>query len=144
MLLLCMLAIVACGRETTKQETFVNNGILYSKSNQKPFTGYLVGKGREGYRRQVCTYKKKYKNGILDGTSKYWYKNGQLESTIPYKKGKIEGIALRYWPNGEKRARIHYKGGMRGGDQGEIFWDRKGKKIKEKETSYDDLPIEHW
>jgi antitoxin component YwqK of YwqJK toxin-antitoxin module len=93
----------------------------------KPFTGIVVGKGREAYHQRSLAYEKAYVNGLQDGVTKYWYANGQVESVVPYKAGKIDGIVMRYYPDGKKRSKIHYVGGLRGGDQGEAFWSPDGK-----------------
>ena len=37
---------------------------------------------------------------------------------------------MRYYPNGKPKARIHFVDGMRGGLKGEMFWDEKGRQVK--------------
>ena len=124
---LMILMIVACQTEIHKSETVVRHGVVYQKGHKKPFTGFVVGRGREDYRAQMCRYKKQYKDGLLHGTSTYWYSNGNLESEEPYKNGQINGTVNRYHNNGKMKARIPMKNGLRGGGSGEMFWDRKGK-----------------
>lgn len=122
--------IFSCTSEIPIQEVRVKRGIIYQKGNEEPFTGFIVGNSREGYRDQKCRYKKQYKDGILDGRSEFFYPNGKLESTEPYKNGELHGIVTRYHDNGKIRARIHFVDGLRGGDKGEMFWDKDGKKIR--------------
>ena len=68
---LMILMIVACQTEINKSETVVRHGVVYQKGHKKPFTGFVVGRGREDYRAQMCRYKKQYKDGLLHGTSTY-------------------------------------------------------------------------
>ncbi|MCP3954796.1 MAG: hypothetical protein GY697_21630 [Desulfobacterales bacterium] len=73
-------------------------------------------------------HKKKYKKGIRHGDTKFWYRNGKLESVEPYSDGKINGILTRYHENGKIKARIHIVNDRRGGSKGEQFWDKNDKK----------------
>lgn len=125
--ILCVFMLLACQAEIPKKETTVRRGIVYQKGEKEPFTGYVVGKAREDYRSQTCRYKKQYKDGKLDGTSKFWYPNGQLESVEPYQNGELNGDVIRYHDNGQMKARIPMRNGMRSGGGGELFWDKHGK-----------------
>lgn len=129
-LLLMMATVMGCDREVVEHETILRNGLLYIKGGANPFTGFVIGKSREGYRTQTCTFKKEYKEGVLDGISSFYYPNGKLESKVPYQAGEIHGYFVRYWDNGRPHSRIHFFQGQRGGAKGEMFWDRKGKKIR--------------
>lgn len=124
-----VLFILACTREIPIQEVRVKQGVVYQKGDEDPYSGFIVGKGSEGYRNQKCQFKKQYKDGVLNGRSKFFYPNGKLESIEPYKNGELHGIVTRYYDNGKIRARIHVVDGLRGGDKGEMFWDKYGKKI---------------
>lgn len=128
----CFLAlfILSCTSEIPIQEVRVKRGIVYQKGAEKPFTGYVIGKSSEGYRDQKCRYKKQFKDGVLNGRSEFFYPNGKLESVEPYNDGELNGIVTRYYDNGKIRARIHFVGGLRGGDKGEMFWGKDGKRIK--------------
>lgn len=123
---LLVLAICSCTSEISEPETFHRNGLVYKKGREEPFTGFVVGRVREGYRPQIYRYKKEYEDGILNGMSKFWYPNGQLESVEPYVNGKIHGVVTRYYDTGQIRALLHFAKGMRGGIKGEMFWDKKG------------------
>lgn len=125
-----IIMIFACGAEVHKSGTIIRKGIVYQKGEEKPFTGFVVGKGREGYRRQIYRYKKQYKDGSLNGICKFWYPNGQLESVESYKNGQLNGNVIRYYRNGQMKARIPMQNGMRSGGAGELFWDKRGKLIK--------------
>lgn len=127
---LTILMILGCQAEITKSEMVVRRGVVYQNGEEKPFSGYIVGRAREGYRPQIYHYKKRYKDGLLNGMTKFWYPNGKLESVEPYVDGKINGNVIRYYRNGQMKARIPMKNGMRSGGAGELFWDKNGKLIK--------------
>lgn len=128
--LLTILMIFGCRAEIPRSEIVVRRGVVYQKGDENPFSGYVVGRAREGYRPQIYRYKKQYKDGILNGMSQFWYPNGKLESVEPYANGKINGDVIRYYRNGQMKARIPMKNGMRSGGAGELFWDKNGKLIK--------------
>ena len=122
-----VLMIIACQAQIPKSETIIRQGVVYQKDEDRPFTGFVTGRGREDYRTQICRYEKQYKNGILNGTCKFWYPNGKLESVEPYKSGQINGSVIRYYDNGQMKARIPIRNGVRAGSAGEFFWDKNGK-----------------
>ncbi len=128
----CLFAffILSCTSEIPIKEVRVKHGVVYQKGADEPFTGFVVGKSSEGYRNQKCRFKKEYKNGVLNGRSEFYYPNGKLESIEPYQNGELDGIVTRYYDNGKIRARIHFVGGLRGGEKGEVFWDKNGKRIR--------------
>lgn len=122
--------LTACTAEIDESETVTLGDRLYRRGSDEPFTGIVRGEGREGYRRQTCTFEKHYEDGILEGRSQYWYENGKLESIVPYQNGKIHGVVTRYHENGHIKARIHFVEGLRGGSKGEAFWDEDGKRVR--------------
>jgi antitoxin component YwqK of YwqJK toxin-antitoxin module len=134
MLLLTFLAglvaftVSGCTREVPKEQTYLRNGVLYEVGKNKPFSGYVVGKGREGYRAKRLRYRKKYKDGLRNGDTRFWYAHGQLESVEPYHNGKINGMVARYYENGQIKTYIHLVNGERGGYKGEMFWQKNGRK----------------
>ena len=130
LLLGLLFLISACTPKVDQSEIIMRDNIVYLKGHHEPFSGIVVGKGKEDYRKFVSTYEKHYKNGLLNGDSKYWYENGKLESRVPYKMGEINGIVTRYYENGKVKARIHFVDGLRGGEKGEMFWDENGKRVK--------------
>lgn len=125
-LLLILILICACDSEIQKSDTVLMDGLVYQKTEKEPYTGFVLGKERKGGRGKVYSYKKQYKDGILNGKTQYFFKNGKLESSIPYKNGKIHGMVATYYDNGQIKSRIHFINGQRGGSKGEIFWDRDG------------------
>jgi hypothetical protein len=125
-----MSGLTACDNEVSARDTVSRDGVLFLKGDDDPFSGFVVGKSSEGYRTQTCTFRKEYKDGILEGVTSFWYLNGKLESTTPYKDGKAHGYMIRYWDNGKPKSRIHFQNGLRGGTRGEMFWDRSGRKVR--------------
>jgi antitoxin component YwqK of YwqJK toxin-antitoxin module len=123
------LALAACTVEVEERGTVEREGLLYEMGAEHPFTGIVNGRGREDYRTRIYDFEKRYKDGMLDGETVFFYPNGKIESKVPYKKGKINGFLMRYWPNGKPKARIHFVDGLRGGLKGEMFWDEKGHQI---------------
>jgi antitoxin component YwqK of YwqJK toxin-antitoxin module len=128
--LMLSVALVACSQEIPTSQTIFKNGRIYHAEDMKPFTGYVVGETRGGYRNEVCSYKKKYKEGIQNGVTKYWYPDGTLESVEPYKDGRIDGIVIRYYPSGRLKARFHLVNGERGGEKGEAYYGPDGELIR--------------
>jgi antitoxin component YwqK of YwqJK toxin-antitoxin module len=127
LLLLLSLLLVGCSAEIDASEAIERSGVMYRMGSQKPFTGVVAGRGRnEGYRNYTYTYKKEYKNGILEGRSYFYYLEGQVESIEPYKEGVLNGVVTQYYPNGQLKARIHFVDGFRGGEKGEMFWQADG------------------
>jgi len=124
-----LVSIVSCTREVQERETVERNGILHKMGEDDPFTGIVIGRGREDYRRVAYDFRKEYKNGVLDGETVFLYPSGKLESKVPYKNGVVNGFMMRYWPNGRPKARIHFVDGFRGGLKGEMFWDEDGRQI---------------
>jgi antitoxin component YwqK of YwqJK toxin-antitoxin module len=123
------ISIVSCTQEIQERETVERNGLLYKMGEDNPFTGIVLGRGREDYRREAYDFRKAYKKGVQDGETVFLYPNGKLESKVPYKNGQVSGFMFRYWPNGRPKARIHFVDGFRGGAKGEMFWDEDGHQI---------------
>ena len=127
-ILLSFALIFGCSKEISQTSAVVRNGLIYRNGFNEPFSGYVVGKGKSDFTGPRLAYRKQYKNGKLDGKTKYWYKNGQLESAIPYENGKINGVVTKYYENGQVKARVHLVNGKRGGSKGEMFWYADGRR----------------
>ena len=116
-----------CSSSVPHSETYQRGNRVYRVKTEKPYTGVVVGEDRKNFYHRRLRFEKAYVDGLQDGVTKYWYENGQLESVIPYDNGEIDGIVVRYYQDGKRRSRIHYVRGLRGGDQGEVFWSPDGK-----------------
>ena len=122
---------VSCTRKIDKSHTVMRGGLVYEAGVQEPFSGIVAGKSRrENYRTYPVTFKKSYQNGRLHGKSYFRYENGKIESVEPYQNGLLDGVVTQFYENGQRKARIHFTQGMRGGSEGETFWDENGKRIK--------------
>lgn len=125
-----LLVLLGCSAKVDQSQVISRNGLVRLKATRELYTGYVKGRGREGYRRGRYAYIKHYQNGRLDGLTKFFYDNGKLESVEPYKNGELDGTVTRYYENGQMKARFSIKNGMRGGRSAEFFWDENGKLIK--------------
>lgn len=123
---LFILFSISCTKEISTHSTVVRRGLLYRTGGDSPYTGIVIGKGRETRHTQAMIFRKSYKNGMLNGETYFYYPNGKIESIVPYTNGKIHGALLCYWPNGKPKSRIHFEKGLRGGMGGEMFWDKNG------------------
>ncbi|WP_425250171.1 hypothetical protein HUW70_10710 [Fusobacterium animalis] len=54
----------------------------------------------------------KWQKNILNGTSYFFYENGNLESIISYKKGIINGLATYFYDNRKLKSKILFKNGI--------------------------------
>jgi len=70
-----------------------------------------------------------FKDGKLNGKSKYWYKNGQLEQIVNYKNGVVSGLYRAYWENGSIKQESNWINGIQSGKT--EFWYSNGKKEQE-------------
>ena len=50
-----------------------------------------------------------YKDGKLEGLSKSYYENGNLESEQSYRNGRLDGGAKAYHPNGKLQFAFQYR-----------------------------------
>ena len=83
-------------------------GLLFSKSSNLPFTGYVDG----GCRGMV-------KNGMKDGSWTCDNIHGRLHRKSNYRNGQKHGLWVEYHSNGKLRLKGHYKNGKQDG-----YWFR--------------------
>ncbi len=103
---------------------------FYTKKGKIESTGQMIGKTRIG--KWVYYFSdgktvlsvENYKNGLLDGEYKVFYKSGQLTELSHYKNGKKDGISLRYSDEGVLTENITYKDGIANGYA--IIYDEHG------------------
>lgn len=91
-----------------------------------------------------------YVNNILDGTSYYFYENGNLKQEKTFSKGKLNGWFISYYESGLKKEEIHTSEGIRDGLMKSYFENgalkevrtyEKGKIIKRVQLDYDSLYV---
>ncbi|WP_298370843.1 toxin-antitoxin system YwqK family antitoxin [uncultured Lutibacter sp.] len=83
--------------------------------------GEMKGKNRIGtwlyyYPDKTLMIEENYKNGLLDGTYKSFYKTGKPNEIFNYTAGKLNGNAKRYADNGSILEDLYYKNGKLEGE----------------------------
>jgi antitoxin component YwqK of YwqJK toxin-antitoxin module len=116
-------------KEFTKESNFVdvryftNKGILESQ-------GKMDGKNRIGNwiyyfsDGKTILSNETYKEGLLDGEAKTFYKDGKLAEIAHYKAGKLHGNRIRYSDEGKPTENLTYEAGTMHGPA--IIYDEKG------------------
>ena len=66
-------------------------------------------------------YKSEYKNGKLNGVTKYWDENKNLISEAIYSNGKLHGLWVSYFENGKIKSKVNYYYGSKDGKE-EVFY----------------------
>ncbi len=102
------------------------DGIHYEINTEKPFTGKLLKKYKNGRKRTEGNYK----NGMRQGLATWWHDNGKKEAERNWKDDKQHGVfTLWYHDNGQKMSEVNYKDGNKHG----VFtlWHYSGKKKSE-------------
>ena len=129
-LLLLFIPLVSFGQNRyLESETKGVDGVRVFISNSEPVTG-LVNKIHEGKVRSEYMLKE----GILQGFTRTYYKNGQIYRDYNMKDGKLNGIAKTYYENGQLKSETNYIDGVREGnakgyfENGQLEFDviRKG------------------
>ena len=103
---------------------------FYSLKGKLESEGKMRGKKRTGLWKYYFPDGKSllatenYKEGLLDGVSKTYYKNGKLAEEAHYKMGKLHGKHVRYADTGKTVEQLTYKDGVMDGPA--VFYDEKG------------------
>lgn len=103
-------------------KTFKPNSTLasvnfYTVKGVLESTGTMDGKNRIGTwlyyypDGKTLMIEENYKNGVLDGTYKSFYKTGKVTEILDYTSGKLNGNAKRYADNGVLLDDLNYKNG---------------------------------
>ena len=56
---IALIMLNSCSSQASAENIRVRKGIVYIKSHEEPFTGYLIGESEEGYRRITCSFIKR-------------------------------------------------------------------------------------
>lgn len=104
-------------------EKDVRDGITYREKEKNPFSG-LFGAVIDG---QINHYES-YKNGLLDGESAWFSRNGIKLLSETYSKGKLHGEQKSYYENGKLKSIVKY---LNGKVDGIIAYDSNGKILHE-------------
>ncbi len=87
------------------------NGLIYEVNNEKPFSGKVIKRYKNGQKKKELSYK----DGKKEGITTDWYENGQKKAVYSYKDGKKDGHASVWYEKGQKKGEAHYKDGKREG-----------------------------
>jgi antitoxin component YwqK of YwqJK toxin-antitoxin module len=101
-----MIVTFACSGSVTITEDEIRPDIFYTDMSSRPFTGKCrVVFGDTGLVKEEFIYKQ----GILHGESKAWYKNGKMRRKGYYSQGRISG-KWEFWDiRGNKTVEANYK-----------------------------------
>lgn len=119
---------------------FSNNGIVESE-------GFMIDKERVNTwvyfhkNSKNVMIEEEYKNGVLDGTYKLYYKNKNLTKIEHYKNGKLHGNSKQYSDTGVLTDDLNYENGYLHGAA--IYYEPNGK-IKQKGRYKEDLKVGVW
>ena len=104
------------------------DGLFYEKASEKPFTGTDIEPDRkkaEEENRLGFVMVSPYQDGLLHGTLKVYYPNGDLQEEIVYEKG-ARKISTAYYTGGQKKHHVAFN--AKGVAEGPyIRWYRNGK-----------------
>lgn len=114
-------SVIGICEKVTMNELTERNGLYFKKSSDIPFTGELEGRyqgkmvngKREGLWLTYSLegnlwFKNNYVNGIIDGMSFMYHKNGQLRSKSLYDMG-VEIATEEYNKNGKMRFKLEFE-----------------------------------
>ena len=106
-------------------EDFIEReGRIYDPITNQPYTGPVALRyGNEGLALGHC------RDGLLDGISTSWYRDGRKRSEHTYRRGLLEGLATTWYPNGQTMSQGHYRKGKLEGPW--ISWNEQGKETSE-------------
>lgn len=88
-------------------EGFSNNNIINNESYEGVVNYFDID--------EKLSSKVNYKNGVIDGLKKVFYKTGELQSVVRYKNGKENGVFKTFNKNGKIKTRGRYKNGEKVG-----------------------------
>ena len=153
LVILLLFIFIGCDKIINSNDLILSkeDGLFYEKSNEKPFTGEVIGrvqgkiiKGKredewlEYYVNGSLESKSYYKSGKEEGEAFWYYQNGKLEIKGNYKGGKEEGEFLSYDVNGRVVYKYNYKEGKL---DGEWLHHYENGEVKEKRKYKDDKII---
>ena len=97
---------------------------IYDPKTNHPYTGPVALRyGNEGLALGHC------RDGLLDGISTSWYRDGKKRSEHTYRRGLLEGLATTWYPNGQTMSQGHYRKGKLHGLW--ISWDEQGNETEQ-------------
>lgn len=116
-----LLSLVGCRKEIDISQKQIRNGVVYTVNEDKPFTGKVVGKYKNGQEKLV----ENFKNGKFEGEQVYYYESGQIEEKLSYKDGNPIGVYYEYHRNGEVAYTGEFLNGKKNGEWNRYTEDKK-------------------
>ena len=112
-------------QDVARWEDFIEReGRIYDPKNNHPYTGPVALRyGNEGLALGHC------RDGLLDGISTSWYRDGKKRSEHTYRRGLLEGLATTWYPNGQTMSQGQYRKGKLHGLW--ISWDEQGNETEQ-------------
>ena len=103
----------------------VQSGNLLLDSNKNPFTGIAYNTSSKSDKK---LQESKYLKGLLHGTHKEWWENGNKKFQGRFKSGDKNGRWVGYFENSKIKSEINYKNGIKDGL--ETHWHENGSSIQ--------------
>ena len=112
-------------KDAARWEDFIEReGRIYDPKTNQAYTGPVALRyGNEGLALGHC------RDGLLDGISTSWYRDGKKRSEHTYRRGLLEGLATTWYPNGQPMSQGHYRKGKLDGLW--VSWDERGNETEQ-------------
>ena len=112
-------------QDAARWEDFIEReGRIYDPKTNQAYTGPVALRyGNEGLALGHC------RDGLLDGISTSWYRDGKKRSEHTYRRGLLEGLATTWYPNGQPMSQGHYRKGKLDGLW--VSWDERGNETEQ-------------
>jgi len=107
----------------TKDGEIRSNGKLYLKGSTKPHSGKVLE--YHDAKKEKMKSRLRYKKGVLQGKSEYWYPNGKQEAVKHYANGKLSGTLEEWFNDGNPKKKEEWLNGKRHGEW--QTWKEDGK-----------------
>ena len=110
----------------SKELVYVDDTVYWIK-DMTLFSG--IAKGEDIIYNSGDNIEAKLTNGVLDGTLKAWYENGQLYYEMVFKNGKPDGLQRDWYENGQLEFENNFKNGEYDGlvrhwnENGQLFYE---------------------
>lgn len=119
-ILAVLMTVFACTKKVPLSDVEVKNGIAYHKGEDKPFSGTVFSKFKNGKLKEEVSYR----NGKLNGPFKVWTEFGFPLTEGEWQDGRKTGAWTEYYENGEKRFSGEYLDDREAGQW--TYYDRGG------------------
>lgn len=112
-----------CAKTLNEDQTHSHSGLVYEKGAAKPLTGKVMA--YHDAKKEKVKFVRRYKKGLLSGTSETWYPNGNRETVKHYLAGKLNGSVEEWYTDGTRKKKEEFLNGKRQGEW--QTWKEDGK-----------------